>query len=571
MVGILMQLIEGSTPLRANAILRCLSIYMRSLGTELAVFYPDLCTWLKEIITADLDEEASLLRARAIEAFGYIGNCVEFEQFGDDGVWFLEIVVKADWSELTEDEIDQSQKSLSRIITMNEAFQEYVEPVVNKLLENVQKNPDVEEHSQYDPEITTINKDKLVILLDTNFVEMPKANKSIFDSALDALGDIMVRVGEQFTAYFSDFCKAAASACLRYFFPDTQISALKQLRRCAVFVMKYMLPHSYKFILHAFRSIFNMFDKVNHPSVVEAILDTLAFILTKLSQLPKTEETTAIIIELLGKMPKAIESLKESESLYLETNQIEELISSIFMILFDNFAQPTGEFFSQSLQEILPIGGGEPSILSLYCWTYFVKSIEQPEESLVIFIKTNLFQCAHAENYSIAAVAFYCIGSLIDQGLLNEDIGECISIACSQLAIYDEHGDIAKAASDGAVYMLNNVINTMDEPNMEIIQTWFDHLPFISSTEKSRSVYLTLTDIIAQDSLEINDHNIRKLVEIVATVIGSSLIDSEMESRFKTYFRDFLMSNQYAVEVIKSALAGLDEDGQSKIHALVSN
>ena len=572
-MSILIGFIESATPIIANAVLRCISIYMRSLKLELNAFFPGLTQWLKEIIQSDEDDSISLLRARAIEAFGYIDNCVDNSDFTDDIIWFVETMIQANWEELSLDEVDQTQQALSRIVeARNKEFPDIVVPVVQKLLENVQKKPVLEEHSQYDPELSTINKDKLVVLFDSNFVEIPKANKNVFESALNALGVIMNSVGEHFCPFVSDFCSAAATACLWFYFPDTQIAALGQLRQCLTFSMTFMTVHSQEFILHMFRAVFNMFERTIYPTALKAIFETLSFGLSKLNQLPKTDQTFSIVSEVLQHMPKAIEVIRRSDEAYTKGEQIEEAMSTVFMILFDNFTQQTDEFFDQHLRELLPIETETPSVLTLNCWTSFVKSIETPDPNLVALVKSCLIQSCQSDNFVVAASAFFCLASLIDQGSFEDgEIDELVGLAFHQLEIYDQQGEIAKQASDGAVYMLNNVINTTEEPNPEIVQAWFLHLPFVTSPEKSKWVYLTLTDILAQDTLVINEENIYKLIEIVSIILDCNLVDSEMEQRFKTYLKEILLSNSATNGVVQAAISQLDEDKQSKLNTLLSD
>lgn len=590
LVNTMILLSNEACPLRLNAILRCICTFLRSLGEEMAAFYPIIIEELRNIITVDNQEgdpSLSLLRARAIECFGYLCCCVDKERLQSDSQWFISTVIDSDWNFLTQNEIVQLQTTLSSIVSMSVEVsgEEFIIPVIEKLLEIVQNRPKFNTHQQFDPFMRNMSREMYNFLMDSSFLEMRKEELQVYESALSALKIIMKASGQIFVPYIQQFCKAAAPACFYFPLPQTQIIALDCLKESATLLSVHSIQHASQFILHMCRLVYIILEQPElKPTVIVELFKTLSFALETLIRIKSADEDS--VNEILEHIPlslKAIISCAETNGM---CSEMELAVTDVLLLLFQHFEQKTCAFFESNLAQLLPMDPSHASIVSLNCWTSMLRCQENltPEKISAVF--DYICNSCQNQDYNIAASSFFCMGMLVDTGILDDTMLErATQISFAALSVFDQQGEFAKTAIDGVTFLLTYLINTLDDSaTFDMISQWFTHLPFTTPTEKSRTVYLTLADQLSHNFIRIlmsanpekanedPQHDstilvpgIHKFVEIILATYMTDLIDLEIDQRFKRIFTD-IASDPICGPVISLVISQFDSDYSKILH-----
>ncbi|EAY04298.1 hypothetical protein TVAG_250580 [Trichomonas vaginalis G3] len=588
MIPIFINLSENANPMRMNAILRCISSYLRSLRNEMGDYYSILIEYLRNIIeieNSENDINVSLLRARAIECFGYLLSCIPHDIFFNEADWFVSKVIGIDWNIFSEDELIQIQTTLSRIVVISLGLDkaEYVGPVVEKLLEAVQNRPKFAKHQQFDPFMKNISREKINFLLDSIFMEVPNDQLQVYESALSNLKYIMKNSGQLFVQYILRFCKAAAPACFYFPLPQTQIIALQCLRESSSVYTRYSsVSNSLAFILHMNRTLFWMFDQLElKPPVLIEVFKTLAFSLQTLIRI-KYSDDDETVNEIIEHIPSALNAIMQSAEQNGNCSEMENGLTDVLLLLFQHFPQKMSSYFIDNLSNLLPMDSNSPSILSLNCWTAMLRIEENQTSEKVTEVFNYIVSCIENNNihdYMIISSAFFCMGTLIDMEVLEEEkINLIISISFSSLDNFEQIEN-GKEVIDGIIYLLTCIINVYDENcSQEMIFRWYTHLPFTTPIIKSRSVYLTLADQLSHDYLNVfkcanperineDPHNdpmillqgIQKFVEILIKTFRSELIDMEIDQRFKGIYTD-IANDPLTGPVLSMIVSQLDQE-----------
>jgi len=566
----LISMSRDTEPILENAILRCISVYAKILGNELCIYYIPMMNWLKNILISDMSSDSIFLRARAIEAFVYIGQCVDQSVFLPDAQWFVALSLSYDWECLSKVELEQMQTALGRIaIHTAESFDQFVDPVIKKLILKASHRPELQSRSQFDPDLT-VSKNTLLVLWDSNLVELSLPELRAFESTLISIQIMLNSFGQAFVPYIDDLSTILLPACGWNYSPTTQVLVLQCYKQIITIVANNIPSRTSSYIQCINKIIFKMLAQKNEAEPIDMALQALAFGLTILIQQKICD--SFILNSIYDQIPNLLINFKNNNNCDDEQwigSLVEESIGNLMGILFQQFPESTSAFFLDKISPIVPIGA-QPTIFSLQCWTFLLKYKEYENAEITQSITFMLLDSTLLSDYRIVHHAFILLGSLLESDLYDYSIISSISLTVLSTMNKLLSESAEKIAIDGALYTLTVLMNLYEEliDMNQCFPMWLHCLPFTTQIEKSKAVYLYLCDVLALGMVEMNDDNIKILLNAIGSVLDTPLIDAEIGQRLKQFIYDLIHESEYGLYVLDS-IQQMDFEKSERIVALL--
>lgn len=572
--------------------LRCVSSIAHIVGSQLSPYYGSIMEWLMKLISLPAQDVSESLRARAIEAITYIGNCVDDESFYPSAEQFLGIILNWKWKSIfksdqieyiREDELEKLFFSLKQICQrFPTLIQHYLEPIMELLIELV-SNPPKSSNLPYFKADFNLSNDRLTYLYKQNtIIEYEKNELYLYQLTLDTINTVAWSVSQAFVPYIQPLGKTIFALPFNFFFykmiPFQSIQCMQHF--ADILIMSNDLMFFDK-VLETYLQI------VQHPYTVPFIaleaLKMMKQILRSLCQLQiMTEEKVQQILEqipvLLQRFENPLQDINPTDIVPRESLEI--ALGNIVHFFFQRYQELTYNFFSETLGPLVPIDLDVPSAFRLIVWTdYYLLSETlqyEVENQILLYIQNSLGSTSPliAQTGFLSHAYLFSKKSLTSEFVQESYVNILTAISsCEKYAAETGDNNGAKQAIDGALIALVKLMENSDNviDFKECFQMWINYMPITTELEETSNCYYFFVNHLLTNNeyFPITTENIIKTIDIIAVASNTKLVDTEINGNMKNYLI-ILLNDPNTQEFTKQCIEELEKNKRQKVLNLLN-
>lgn len=565
---------SDADPMEQLMIIKCISEISLSTQVNSEEFYSESIGWLKAAIDQIQPGNEDPIRIQAIKTIPLVGRTVNLEQFGDDGIGFLNLLLGDAFTKSKENEkssILYFIQEMSEILP-RDAFNQFIAPIFDQLDKIVSAEFDVEElpfscdiSSLSDKIAIPLRSENIVMAYSRAQLDLNKTCIEVIISLTENLKELVIPFVKQISKTVSGFIKAA-------YCPPLQSATLNLYDSLIVLYREFDPPLLSLFLGYIRKILFSDVSNI-FANPISVLCETFDLLSHSLEGSQFDGNFTALLLNFLYQQ---IPIKRERTASKSANENSPELISlDELEISIENFAQVLLEQFTQNMVEFSPILlHSQCNIFHVLYSTDLYLVMKDSESNLVDLgqLINTIFESLNSTRMNLAYASFISLSKIIQSFSVDaEFIQQSIEKVSNAIQQYeDDEDDLLRKVIDGALIALSAIFKAADEKTdlSSIIPIWFQHMPVLLDDPNSNIAYDVFCIFFKERNPKIfKEDSIAHLLEICSIAIGMKKISTEIKEQLIVLLKE-LFSDEEMSSFIQEAISTLSIKDRKNIQSV---